>query len=123
MNATLTERLKPESPKLHESLVRAVDVSKTYTSGGARVEALKQVRFEIEPASFAAFIGPSGSGKSTLLNLIGCLDKPTSGKLEVAGVDVSLLDRKSAAYFRGATLGFIFQDFNLIPVLTVAENI
>ena len=87
------------------------------------VQALSDVSFEIEPASFVSFVGPSGSGKTTLLNLIGCLDKPTKGALTVAEIDVASLDRKASAAFRGRTIGFIFQDFNLLPVLTVYENI
>jgi putative ABC transport system ATP-binding protein len=105
------------------SLVHAKNITKVYSEGEIQVEALKSVSFEIEPASFISFIGPSGSGKTTLLNLIGCLDKPTSGKLEVAGINTSDLTRKEAAVFRGRNLGFIFQDFNLIPVLTVYENV
>jgi putative ABC transport system ATP-binding protein len=104
-------------------LIFAEDLSKVYSLGEIKVEALKSVSFEIEPASFISFIGPSGSGKTTLLNLIGCLDKPTSGKLEVAGTNTGELTRKDAAVFRGNNLGFIFQDFNLIPVLTVYENV
>jgi putative ABC transport system ATP-binding protein len=84
---------------------------------------LKKVNFSLPPGAFTAFVGPSGSGKTTLLNLIGCLDIPSDGKLTVAGVDVSTLDRKQSATFRGNNIGFIFQDFNLIPVLTVYENI
>lgn len=103
--------------------VVATKVSKDYTAGEITVRALSGVSFEIEPASFVSFVGPSGSGKTTLLNLIGCLDKPTEGKLEVAGTDVLHLDRKQSARFRGNTIGFVFQDFNLIPVLTVYENI
>ena len=81
--------------------------------------------FTIEPSSFVSFVGPSGSGKTTLLNLIGCLDRPTKGRLFVAGTDISNLNRnqKKSASFRGNHIGFIFQDFNLIPVLTVYENI
>lgn len=105
------------------SLVNAKDLTKVYSLGEINVEALKSVSFEIESASFISFIGPSGSGKTTLLNLIGCLDKPTSGKLEVSDVNTSDLTRKEAAAFRGRNLGFIFQDFNLIPVLTVYENV
>ncbi|MGB2905869.1 MAG: ABC transporter ATP-binding protein [Candidatus Aminicenantaceae bacterium] len=105
------------------SLVTAENLSKVYTIGEIEVEALKSVSFEIEPAAFISFIGPSGSGKTTLLNLIGCLDKPTSGILKVADVNTSDLTRKEAAAFRGRNLGFIFQDFNLIPVLTVYENV
>lgn len=105
------------------SLISATDLSKTYSTGPTKVEALKHVTFEIDRASFVSFIGPSGSGKTTLLNLLGTLDRPTSGLLRVAGVDVAGLDRRHAAIFRGAHLGFIFQDFNLIPVLTVYENV
>ena len=75
------------------------------------------------PVPFSAFVGPSGSGKTTLLNLIGCLDKPTSGSLQVAGVDVLNLTRRQAAEFRGQNIGFIFQSFNLIAVLTAFENV
>jgi len=104
-------------------LIRAQQVCKEYQVGEVSVRALKDIHFEIEPASFVSFVGPSGSGKTTLLNLIGCLDKPTSGTLTVADTDVSSLDRASGAAFRGRTIGFIFQDFNLLPVLTVYENI
>jgi putative ABC transport system ATP-binding protein len=104
-------------------LIVAENISKDYQVGEVTVRALKEVSFEIEPASFVSFVGPSGSGKTTLLNLIGCLDKPTEGDLKVAGTDVFHLDRKQSALFRGAHIGFIFQDFNLIPVLTVFENI
>ncbi|HBG92815.1 MAG: ABC transporter [Nitrospirae bacterium RIFOXYB2_FULL_43_5] len=105
------------------SLIAAKGIDKEYQTGEAAVKALKGISFEIAPASFVSFIGPSGSGKTTLLNLIGCLDKPTKGKLEVADTDVLHLDRKQSALFRGNNIGFIFQDFNLLPVLTVYENI
>lgn len=105
------------------SLVRLESVRKTYQSGEIPVQALKEINLEIQEKTFVSFIGPSGSGKSTLLNLIGCLDKPTEGKVFVNNVDVSLLDRTEAAAFRGRTIGFVFQNFNLIPVLTVYENI
>ncbi len=105
------------------SLITAENVSKTYISGEITIDALKGLNFTIEPASFISFVGPSGSGKTTLLNLIGCLDAPTSGTLKVSDADVSLLGRKSAADFRGKNIGFIFQDFNLLPVLTVYENV
>ena len=104
------------------TLVTAQNLKKTY-AGDIPVEAIRGVDFTIQPASFVSFVGPSGSGKSTLLNMIGCLDPPSSGTLTVAGQDVSLLDGKKAAAFRGRNIGFIFQDFNLIPVLTVFENI
>src|SRR4030067_23712 len=104
-------------------LIGAENISKDYQVGEVSCRALKGVSFEIEPASFVSFVVPSGSGKTTLLNLIGCLDKPTEGNLMVAGTDVFHLDRKQAAAFRGNNIGFIFQDFNLIPILTVFENI
>jgi putative ABC transport system ATP-binding protein len=105
------------------ALVVAENLQKDYRVGEVTVQALRGLSFEIEPASFVSFVGPSGSGKTTLLNLVGCLDKPTEGRLSVAGTDVLSLDRKQSASFRGANIGFIFQDFNLIPVLTVYENI
>ena len=105
------------------NLVSADNLTKVYTVGEIEIEALKSVSFNVQSASFVSFVGPSGSGKTTLLNLIGCLDKPTSGLLKVADVDTSGLTRKKAAVFRGENLGFIFQDFNLIPVLTVYENV
>ena len=105
------------------SLIKAENLSKIYETGKIKAEALKELSFEIEQAAFVSFAGPSGSGKTTLLNLIGCLDKPTSGILKVADKNVSHLDRRMAASFRGKTIGFIFQDFNLIPVLSVYENV
>ena len=85
--------------------------------------AIRGVDFTIDPASFVCFVGPSGSGKTTLLNMIGCLDPPTGGALSVAGQDVTALDPVAAAAFRGDHVGFVFQDFNLIPVLTAYENV
>ena len=105
------------------SLVRALALEKTYRAGDIEVHAVRGVDFSIEPASFTAFVGPSGSGKSTVLNMIGCLDRPTGGSLTVLGTEVSGLDRSSGAAFRGANIGFIFQDFNLVPVLTAYENV
>jgi len=105
------------------TLIRAEHLVKIYRTGEVEVAAVKGVDFEIQAKSFVAFVGPSGSGKSTLLNMVGCLDHPTSGKLTVIDTDVSTLDRREAANFRGQHIGFVFQDFNLIPVLTVYENI
>lgn len=104
------------------SVVVANQLEKTYIAGDIAVKAIRGVSFTIEPASFVSFVGPSGSGKSTLLNMIGCLDPPTKGNLQVFGKDISSLNRKEAAQFRGEHIGFVFQDFNLIPVLTVFEN-
>jgi len=105
------------------SLVNAQSLTKTYRSGDIEVTAIKGVDFAIEAASFVAFVGPSGSGKSTLLNMIGCLDHPSGGTLKVLDTDIAMLDRRAAARFRGENIGFVFQDFNLIPVLTVFENV
>ncbi len=104
-------------------IVAAENLTKTYRAGDVEVQAVRGVTFEIEPGSFVSFVGPSGSGKSTLLNMIGCLDRPTSGRLTVLGTDVSTLGRQESAHFRGQNIGFIFQDFNLIPVLSVYENV
>ena len=105
------------------NVVRATDLTKTYAADGVEVRALRDVSLDVEAGSFIAFIGPSGSGKTTLLNLLGGLDKPSSGRLEVVGTDVTRLDRRQAAAFRGAQIGFVFQSFNLIPVLTALENV
>nr|MBP7530019.1 ATP-binding cassette domain-containing protein [Syntrophorhabdaceae bacterium] len=104
-------------------LMKATNIVKDYMVGEVAIRALDKLNFTIDSASFVSFVGPSGSGKTTLLNLIGCLDKPTEGTLTVAGTDVASLDRRQGAAFRGANIGFIFQDFNLLPVLTVYENI
>ncbi|MDO9043461.1 MAG: ABC transporter ATP-binding protein [Desulfocapsaceae bacterium] len=104
-------------------LVEASQLEKIYKVGEVEIQAIRKVDFTIDSGSFVSFVGPSGSGKSTLLNLIGCLDPPTSGKLSVVGTDVTSLSRKEGARFRGEHIGFVFQDFNLIPVLTVYENI
>jgi putative ABC transport system ATP-binding protein len=105
------------------SLVRAEKLTKSYRAGEMTVNAIRGVDFAIEPASFVSFVGPSGSGKSTLLNMIGCLDHPSEGKLSVLDTDVATLDRQAAAEFRGLHIGFVFQDFNLLPVLTAYENV
>lgn len=105
------------------SLIQAIGVTKSYRVGEIDVAALKGIDFDIEKSAFVAIVGPSGSGKSTMLNLIGCLDHPSSGTLVVNGVEVSKLSRTDAATFRGEHLGFVFQDFNLVPVLTAYENV
>lgn len=104
-------------------LIIGENVSKVYQTGEVPVNALKGVSFTIQKRAFLSVIGPSGSGKTTLLNLIGCLDKPSGGKLLVAGMDVSSFGKTDAAIFRGTHIGFIFQSFNLIPVLTAYENV
>jgi len=105
------------------SLLSLVNVRKDYLAGDVTVQALKGINLTVEKGKFISFVGPSGSGKTTLLNLVGCLDKPTEGTVTVAGVEVNRMDRKTSAKFRGDNIGFIFQNFNLIPVLTVYENV
>jgi len=104
-------------------IIAAEQLTKTYRAGDVDVPAVRGVTFDVEEGSFVSFVGPSGSGKSTLLNMIGCLDRPTSGSLRVLDTDVASLDRRASAAFRGRNIGFIFQDFNLVPVLTVYENV
>ena len=104
-------------------IIEAHALRKTYRAGDVEVHAVRDVSLAIERSSFVCFVGPSGSGKSTLLNMIGCLDRPSAGTLSVLDRDVGTLDRRAAAEFRGRNIGFIFQDFNLIPVLTAYENI
>jgi putative ABC transport system ATP-binding protein len=105
------------------SLVRVENVSKEYLLGEQRVEALKNVTLSIDAGVFMSIAGPSGSGKSTLLNLIGCIDTPTSGRVIIDGEDVSNRTPDQLADLRARTIGFIFQTFNLLPVLSAAENI
>lgn len=104
-------------------MIMGEGLTKTYQAGGVAVEALKGLNFSIEKGAFVSFVGPSGSGKTTLLNLIGCLDRPSEGRLFVADKEVSGFTPKDAARFRGEHIGFIFQSFNLIPVLTAFENV
>ena len=106
-----------------EAAGRLEDIRKTYFIGGSEVHALDGVSTSFERGDFWAILGASGSGKSTLLNLLGCLDRPTSGRYFLAGQDVSELDDDALSEFRLRHLGFIFQSFNLIPQLTVQANI
>lgn len=104
-------------------IITVDNLQKNYINGEISVPALKGLSFTIESSVFISFVGPSGSGKTTLLNILGCLDVPTSGSVIIDNTDISKLDRRERAIFRGEKIGFIFQDFNLIPVLTVFENI
>jgi putative ABC transport system ATP-binding protein len=99
------------------------NVSKVYKMGELDLRVIKNLNLQIEYGEFVAIVGPSGSGKSTVLNLIGCLDKPTEGKIFIDETDITELDTTALANFRGKNIGFIFQSFNLIPVLSVYENI
>lgn len=106
-----------------ESILRAVGLKKYYGSGDTQVRALDGVDLEIERGTFTAIIGTSGSGKSTLLNMLGGLDIPTEGSVRIGGTELAGLNRDEATVFRRKEIGFVFQNYNLIPVLTVWENI
>ena len=104
------------------ALIELQNVSRIYRLGNQEIRALTDVSLTFEAGEFAVFAGPSGSGKTTALNLIGCLDHPTSGHVIVNGLDLGTASKKALADFRLQNIGFIFQSYNLIPVLTAAEN-
>ena len=105
------------------TLVSLERVSRKFPLDHNAVTALSNVSFHIDPGEFLAISGPSGSGKSTLLNLIGCIDKPTSGRIFIDGTDTSLLTSSQCSLLRREKIGFVFQTFNLIPVFTASENV
>ena len=105
------------------NLLEVKSLSKTYGSGNTVVHALKNVSFAVPKGEFVAIVGESGSGKSTLLNMIGALDTPTEGKIYIDGKDILSMDDNAMTVFRRRNIGFIFQAFNLIPELTVEQNI
>ena len=105
------------------NLLEVNNVSKTYGSGEAAVKALKKVSFSVPKGEYVAVVGESGSGKSTLLNMIGALDVPTSGKVVISGKEIFSMNDRKLTIFRRRNIGFIFQAFNLIPELTVEQNI
>nr|VFK53676.1 MAG: putative ABC transport system ATP-binding protein [Candidatus Kentron sp. TUN]VFK55261.1 MAG: putative ABC transport system ATP-binding protein [Candidatus Kentron sp. TUN] len=104
-------------------MIRVENVSKTYTLGKRQVEALRGIDLTLPEGVFVAIAGPSGSGKSTLLNLIGCLDLPTAGRILLQGQDVSAMGDRQQAALRNRLIGFVFQSFNLVPVLSAFENV
>jgi putative ABC transport system ATP-binding protein len=106
-----------------EAIVEARKVRKVYSRGKSDLDVLQDLDLTIRQGAFEALMGPSGSGKSTLLNLIAGLDRPTSGSLRVAGVDLGSLPEKRRAQWRAANIGFIFQTYNMMPVLTALENV
>ncbi|MBR6916639.1 MAG: ABC transporter ATP-binding protein [Clostridia bacterium] len=105
------------------SLVRFENVSRIYTSGDHELRALDRVSFTLDEGKFVVILGPSGAGKSTLLNLLGGLDSPNEGTITVCGKDISKLTDNELADYRASTVGFVFQFYNLIPTLTVYENV
>jgi putative ABC transport system ATP-binding protein len=104
-------------------LIRIRHLSKSYRRGEQEVPVLLDIELDVMPGEFVALMGPSGSGKSTLLNLIAGIDKPTSGTIEIAGVDIAALGEGELADWRAAHVGFVFQFYNLMPVLTALENV
>lgn len=113
----------PETEPADGAVVRLSNVVKVYKEGDVEVSAIKGITFDIPSQRFSMIVGPSGSGKTTLLNLIGCIDKATQGTIVVGGQDVSTLNDNAIADFRAKRVGFIFQNFSLIPVLSAWENI
>jgi putative ABC transport system ATP-binding protein len=105
------------------AIVRIIDLVKDYKLGSVPVHVLKRLNLEFDEGDFIALMGPSGSGKSTLMNILGCLDRPTSGKYFLGDVDVSEMDDDQLSDVRSSYLGFIFQSYNLLPQYTVVENI
>ncbi len=107
----------------YSAIVRTQDVTKTYPMGGHLVHALRGVTIDIRYGEYVSIMGPSGSGKSTFFNMVGALDKPTSGAVYIDEVDVSQLDSSEIAWLRCRKIGYIFQTFNIIPVMTALENV
>lgn len=108
---------------MYMDLLEVNNISKTYGSGEAAVHALRNVSFSVSKGEYVAIVGESGSGKSTLLNMIGALDTPTSGKVTISGKEIFSMNDRKLTIFRRRNIGFIFQTFNLIPELTVEQNI
>ncbi len=105
------------------SIVQTRDVTRIYKMGRSEVHALRGLNLEIERGEFMSIMGRSGSGKSTLLNMIGCLDRPTSGAVVIDGIEVSQLAKSKLPHIRREKVGFVFQNFNLLPTLTALENV
>ena len=123
MQANLEVRPVPTEAHVTEPLVRLRDVTRNYAFGQTRVQALRGVTLDVYPGEMVAVWGPSGSGKSTLMNLMGLIDAPDSGSVSFMGTDVSGLGDDQLSEFRARRVGFVFQSFNLVPVLSVLENV
>ena len=112
-----------QATKQHETVISASDLKRLYMLGGEEVWALNGVDIDINRGEYLSIMGPSGSGKSTLFNMIGGLDKPTQGTILIDDIDISQMDREQLAYLRCRKIGYIFQTFNLIEVMTALENV
>ncbi len=123
MTAMSTSPVKTLNASADAPAIRAEKLGKTYGAGETAVQALIDVTFEVGQGEFVVLLGPSGSGKTTMLNVIGALDTPTSGQLEVMGAGHVEMDERARTRFRLGTVGFIFQFFNLVPTLTALENV
>lgn len=108
---------------MSNTVVRLENVVKTYSMGESEVHALAGISFKIEQGEFLSIMGPSGSGKSTCMNMIGCLDRPTSGLVEINGKETAKMDEKELAVLRNQTVGFVFQQYHLIASMNVLENV
>jgi putative ABC transport system ATP-binding protein len=122
--ATISQPVIATSPgDAHSALIRIDDVHKYYDLGETRVHALRGVTLQIGPGEFVAIMGASGSGKSTFMNIVGCLDKPSTGRYLLEGIEVSRLTKKELAAIRNRKIGFVFQGFNLLSRTTALENV
>jgi len=108
---------------MSDLLIEIREMNKTFRMGKAEVHALTDVNFDIVRGEYLSIMGPSGSGKTTLFNMIGALDRPTSGWVRVAGIDLTALQSRELAYFRGNHIGYVFQSYNLVPAFTAVDNV
>jgi putative ABC transport system ATP-binding protein len=119
----IKKKLKVKSKVTKSTVVELKDVTKTYLMGEVAVHALNGVNLKIKQGDFVSIMGPSGSGKSTMMHIVGALDLPSTGQTFIKGIDLSTLSENELSQIRGKTIGFVFQEFNLIPTLTALENV